>query len=188
MSSKRKIPLPASDEKIALYPIEIDLPQSVYKGIGKIISIHAMLENVVSDLIFVLLKITAAEGRTAFAYRGAGEQFKLVRKLLDLRGIVLTDFNLNGISDAVDDCCTIRDQMAHGIWVRRDGILGLRVTKGGFESDEGYRSRAITPEGMHIPPEYYEKAREIIRSTIAEVQHFTAGVKVALQASPERSE
>jgi hypothetical protein len=182
------VPIPASSEKVEHLPVEIDLPQGVYKGIGKIISIHALLETIVSDLVFVLMKVNAAEGRTALGYRSAGEQFKLVRKLLDLRGIAPTNFNINSISDAIDDCCTIRDQMAHGIWVRRNGFLGLRLTKGGFESDEGYRSRAITPEGMEVPPEYYDQAREIIKSTIAEVQHFTVAVRTALQASPEISE
>jgi hypothetical protein len=187
MSSKRKVPLPATSEKSEQLPVAVDLPQGVYRGIGKIISIHALLETIVSDLVFILMKISAAEGRTALGYRSAGEQFKLVRKLLDLRGIALTNFNINAISDAIDDCCTIRDQMAHGIWIRRNGFLGLRLTKGGFESEEGYRSRAITPEGTEVPPEYYEQAREIIKSTIAEVQHFTAAVKGALQASPEKS-
>jgi hypothetical protein len=188
MGSKRKVPLPASSEKVSHLLVEVDLPQSVYKGIGKIVSMHALLETIVSDLVFILMKVNAAEGRTALGYRSAGEQFKLVRKLLDLRGIVIAGFNINAISDGIDDCCTMRDQMAHGIWMRKDGILGLRLTKGGFESDEGYRSRAITPEGMRVPPEYYEQAREIIKSTVAEVQHFTVAVKSALQASPEKSE
>jgi hypothetical protein len=180
MSSKRRVPVPAASEKVEQLPVEIDLPQGVYKGIGKIISIHALLETVVSDLVYILMKITAAEGRTALGYRSAGEQFKLIRKLLDLRGIAPADFNINAISDQIDDCCTIRDQMAHGIWVRRNGFLGLRLTKGGFQSEEGYRSRAITPEGIAVPPEYYEQAREIIKSTIAEVQHFTVAVKAAV--------
>jgi hypothetical protein len=189
MTSKRKIPLPHSPEKVVHYPVVVDLPQSVYKGIGKIISIHALLETIVSDLVFILMKVNRAEGRTALGYRSAGEQFKLVRKLLDLRGIVIKkDFSINAISDQIDDCCTIRDQMAHGIWVRKDGILGLRLTKGGFQSEQGYRSRAITPEGLQVPLEYYEQAREIIKSTIAEVQHFTVEVQSFLQTSPEKSE
>jgi hypothetical protein len=187
VTSKRKIPLPAASEKVEQLPVAVDLPQGVYKGIGKIISIHALLETIVSDLVFILMKVSAAEGRTALGYRSAGEQFKLVRKLLDLRGIDITGFNINAISDAIGDCCTIRDQMAHGIWVRRNGFLGLRLTKGGFESEEGYRSRAITPEGTEVPPEYYEQARDIIKSTIAEVQHFTIAVKDALQASSGKS-
>jgi hypothetical protein len=71
---------------------------------------------------------------------------------LDLRGIDITGFNANAISDAIGDCCTTRDQMAHGIWVRGNGFRGLRLTRGGIESEEGYRSRAITPEGAASPP------------------------------------
>lgn len=186
---KRKVPLPHSPKKVVLYPAVVDLPQSVYRGIGKIISIHALLENTVSDLVFVLLKVDRAEGRTALGYRGASEQFKLVRKLLDLRGVVVgKEFNINAISDQIDDCCTIRDQMAHGIWIKKDEVIGLRVTKGGFQSDEGYRSRAISPEGFQIPPDYYEQAREIIKSTVAEVQHFTVEVRSFVQTSPKISE
>jgi hypothetical protein len=148
MSSKRKVPLPDSPEKVAKYPVEIDLPPSVYKGIGKIISIHALLENVVSDLVFLLMKVNAAEGRTAFAYRSAGEQFKLVRKLLDLRGISVQEFNLNAITDQIDDCCMMRDQLAHGIWVKKDGVLGLRVTKGTIRTP-GRSARARRRGNQH---------------------------------------
>ena len=101
-----------------------------------------------------------------------------------MRGITLTDFNLNEIEGAIGDCCAMRDQMAHGIWVRRNGVLGLRLTKGIFESEEGYRSRTITPQGMEVPVEYYDQARETIKSTIAEVQHLIVAVKTALQSSP----
>lgn len=187
MGSKRKVPLPKSPEQIAHYPAVIDLPLSLYKGIGKIISAHAMLENVTSDLVFILMKVSAAEGRTAFEYRSASVQFKLIRKLLDLRGIVVTDYNLNAMTDQIDDCCMIRDQLAHGIWVRKDGRLGLRLTKGAFESEDGHRSRAITPQGMFVSNEYYDEARDMIINTIAVVQHFTSAVKSALHASPDKS-
>jgi hypothetical protein len=185
MSSKRKVPLPASSEHTKYYPLEIELPLGVYKGIGKIISVHAMLENVVSDLVFILMKVSHAEGRTAFAYRSASEQFKLVRRLLDLRGIAIPGSDLNALTDNITYCCEMRDQMAHGIWARKDGVLGLRLTKGVFESKEGSRSRAITPQGMAVPREYFEEARTLIKDTIKQVQNFTVLVKDALQASPE---
>jgi hypothetical protein len=76
MSSKRKVPLPATSEKSEQLPVAVNLPQGVYRGIGKIISIHALLETIVSDLVFILMKISAAEGRTALGYRSAGEQIK----------------------------------------------------------------------------------------------------------------
>jgi len=77
MGAKRKIPLPASPQKVEHLPVEFDLPPSVYKGIGKIISAHALLETIVLDLVFVLMKIEAPEGRIALGYRAAVERFKL---------------------------------------------------------------------------------------------------------------
>ncbi len=178
--SKRKIPLPASSLKVEHLPVEFDLPISVYKGIEKIISAHALLETIVLDLVFVLMKIEPPEGRIALGYRSAIERFKLVRQLLDLRGITIADFNLNEMENGIGDCCAMRDQVAHGIWVRKNGILGLRLTKGGYELKDGYRSRAIIPQGMDVPDNYYDRAKEIIKSTIAEVQHFTVAVQAAL--------
>ena len=53
------------------YPIEIDLPLNIYKGIGKVLSAHAILEQLVSEIVFELMKVDYKAGRTAFPYRAA---------------------------------------------------------------------------------------------------------------------
>jgi hypothetical protein len=61
------------------HTVAVDLPLTYYKGIGKVIQAHALLELCVSEVLFELMKIDYKAGRTAFAYRAASTQFTSVR-------------------------------------------------------------------------------------------------------------
>src|SRR5207244_1433286 len=86
MSKKRTPPLPHSDNKVERHMPLIDLPLTYYKGIGKVIQAHALLEAAVSELIFSLMRTRAPEGRVAFEYRAASTMFTVARRLLELHG------------------------------------------------------------------------------------------------------
>jgi hypothetical protein len=55
MSKRKTRPLPlfASSGKAGIFPILVELPLSIYKGIGKVIAAHAALENLVSEIVFI---------------------------------------------------------------------------------------------------------------------------------------
>jgi hypothetical protein len=161
----RPLPLSASSRKAAAFPILVELPLSIFKGIGKVTAAHAMLEHLVSEIVFDLLKIEYAVGRSAFAYRAASTQFTLVRSLLDVRGIK-PSINVVELEDQIRELCAARDQLAHGIWSELDGRVGLVRTEGTYETAEGRRSRAVLPQGMNLPEGYFDKTREVILSTI----------------------
>src|SRR5262245_26755640 len=89
------------------YPIETDLPLNIYKGIGKVLSAHAILEQLVSEIVFELMKVDYKAGRTAFPYRAASTQFTLVRSLLRLRKLK-PKINIIDLEAQIKDCCTVR--------------------------------------------------------------------------------
>jgi hypothetical protein len=182
MSKKRKPPLPASDEKVDRLLPAVDLPISYYKGIGRVIAAHAILENNVSELVFDLMKIGSPEGRVAFEYRAASTMFALVRKLLALRGIE-PNLNVADLGDQISDLCKARDQLAHGLWVKRNGMIALRLTEGTYDTPEGRRSRAILPEGKTLPDNYFEHTRQLILDTAGIVNDLREQVRSALSQS-----
>jgi hypothetical protein len=181
MSKKKKPPLPASANQTVHHKALLDLPSSYLRGIGKIIMANALLENHVSELIFTLLKLTPNEGRVAFEYRGASTMFTLARRLLELHGIT-PKIDVIDLEECIRDCCQARDQIAHGVWYKKDDVIRLRLTAGSYETPEGKRSRAITPEGKIIPPDYWEHTQMTILQNAQVVLRLRKEVQETLRS------
>jgi hypothetical protein len=162
------------------YAIEIDLPLNIYKGIGKVLSAHAILEQVVSEIVFELMKVDYKTGRTAFPYRAASTQFTLVRSLLRLRKLK-PKINVADLEAQIKDCCTVRDQLAHGVWIRQSGELRLRLTEGTYNTPQGKQFRATMPEARRPPESYFDDNREVILATVKIVQKLKKEIVSALQ-------
>lgn len=152
-------------------PVIHALPPHVYEGIGKIIIAHGILEKEVAELVFELARLDFSIGRVAFRYQAASERFKLAKRLMVLHGIEPPlPLVINELLDQITDCCNARDQFAHGVWLRLpDGKIALRVTKGEFETEEGFIDRAALPQGLFVPDDYYEATKNIILVTTAAV-------------------
>jgi len=165
------------------YPIEIDLPLNIYKGIGKVLSAHAILEQMVSEIVFELMKVDYKAGRTAFPYRAASTQFTLVRSLLRLRKLK-PKVNVADLEAQIKDCCTVRDQLAYGVWIRQRGELKLRLTEGTYNTPQGKQFRATMLEARQPPEGYFDANREVILVTAKLVQKLKKEVVASLQTSP----
>lgn len=142
------------------------------------------MEHVISEIVFDLLKIEYAVGRTAFAYRAASTQFTLVRSLLDVRGIK-PKIDIIALEDQIRELCSARDQLAHGIWSELDGRVGLVRTDGTYDTPEGRRARAILPQGMNMQERYFDGTREVILSTLTVLQELKVEIASELRRSSE---
>jgi hypothetical protein len=136
-----------------------ELPSSVYRNIGKIISAHAFLETQILHLLFDLSDIEYSVGRVTIKYQSASEQFKLVRRLLALHGIP-TKVGLGPLLKRIERCCKTRDSFAHGVWVRmKNNAIGLRLTKGEYEIEAGLADRSFVPQVSSYSNEWCEDAQ-----------------------------
>src|SRR5271168_4974055 len=128
------------------FKLVVDLPMSYYQGIGQIVQAHSILEDRVSMLLFKLMKVDEAIGRSALGYKSAHERFKTIRLLIELHGIqVLTP--LTALENQILDCCNLRDQFAHGIWIANEtGKIAIRLARGILEAEEGKIDRRFAPE------------------------------------------
>ena len=179
--------LPAHAIPKAPYKIVRDLPADKYLGIGKVVAAHALLEEMVSRLLFTLMKIDENVGRSSMGYRAASERFKTAKILIGLHGLsVLTP--LNDLENQIKGCCDMRDQFAHGIWMHGlEHEIALRLTRGVYETPEGKGDRRFVPEGLIIPDDYYDGARKIILSTVRGVSELIDEVTDGLEAQRKRS-
>jgi hypothetical protein len=183
---ERKLPIHAIPT--TAYKIITDLPPSLYDGIGKIVSAHAVLEDRVSQLLFGLMEIDESIGRTSLAYRAAIERFKTAKTLIDFHGLAIVT-PLNRLEDQIKDCCDLRDQFAHGVWIEgKNGELAVRLTRGTYETPEGKADRRFVPEGKIISDDtYWDRSRTVILSTVRGVNDLIDEVKDLLQSRRAQS-
>jgi hypothetical protein len=187
MASNKRNVLPVDTKVAGIFNATSDLPRNIFEGIGRVVSAHALLENAVSKVLFDLMRVDYPEGRVAFGYSSASKQFSAVMRLIELHGIK-PEFKLSVMKESIEACCTARDQLAHGLWIERSGILCLTLTKGTYSTAEGDRSREILPEGAVVHPGYFLEQQHAILVTTAEVQELQNAVKSLLQTLPDRSD
>jgi hypothetical protein len=155
----KKAKLPLSEIPASHLPIIVDLPASIYRNIGKIISAHAFLETQLFELLFELSRIDYSIGRVIFKYQSASDLFKLVRRLLILHG-VSTAISFRPILKRIEQCCKTRDSFAHGVWVlNKNGSIALRLAKGEYEIPAGRADRSFVPEVSSYSADFCERAR-----------------------------
>jgi hypothetical protein len=189
MEKPKKVPLHALTG--TGLPVANTLPSRYFEGIGKIIVAHAIVEKEVSELIFDLAQIDYSIGRAAFRYQAASERFKLAKRLMVMHGIEPPPpLVINELLEQITDCCNIRDQFAHCVWLQiPPDRIALRVTKGEFETEQGIIDRTALPQALFIPEEfdYFEEQRHVILITAAAVsnlrQHVTAWFRARLPKS-----
>ena len=172
MEKPRKLPLHAISG--TTFPIVQELPLHVCRGIGKVVSAHAVLETEVTNLLFDLAGIKYPIGRMSFRYQAASERFKLVKRLMSLHGLSAPqELPINELLDQITDCCNARDMFSHGVWVKtKEDRLALRLTKGEFKTEEGVIDRTMLPQAMFVPSDYYEATRHVILITAQAVSRL----------------
>jgi hypothetical protein len=178
--------IPLSAHRASAFPVVFELPSKVYEGIGKIVSAHAVLETLVSELVYELMEIEYPQGRVVLRYQAASERFKTARRLLTLHGIT-PGVDTTDLFKQIENCCNYRDQFSHGIWVQAPDGLALRLTRGEYETDEGTADRSFVPQATFIPDTSYEENRNTILSTVQAVARLKDEVKAELQRRSAKS-
>ncbi|HUI12553.1 MAG TPA: hypothetical protein VL048_03675 [Xanthobacteraceae bacterium] len=155
-----KTKLPAHEIPAVPFEIVYELPPSIHRKIGKVVSAHAFLEYNVLELLCDLSQVDYPIGRVILRYQAASERFKTIRRLLILRGIK-TSFNLKNIFERIEQSCKKRDMFAHGVWVatKTGSDLALAVTRGEYEIEGGVADRSFVPQSSTFSSEYCENTK-----------------------------
>lgn len=138
-------------------PVAITLPVALTREIGRVVTGHAILEHLLSEMTYSLLRIPPEEGRLAVIEGSATQRFDVARRLWKLKGIK-PSVDTTAIRNLLGNVETERDRFAHCVWVRdpRSGEYLLRVTRGELSTDKT-TPRKVKPEGI---PYSVEKCRE----------------------------
>ena len=185
MTKKQRI-VPLSEMSGGKRDIVCNLPRWINTGIGKVIMTHAILENKVSELVYELAQVSYPAGRVAIIDRNAWDQFKVAIELINMHGIAPT-IAVNELKAQIEDCCKVRDMLAHGIWMKdKDGSgVVIRIQKGKIGTTDGTVNRKYKPPGYAIPSDYFKDHAEVILSAIEAVIALKDEVKIELAKRKE---
>jgi hypothetical protein len=188
MTKKQRI-VPLSEMSGGKRNIIFDLPRWINTGIGKVIMTHAILENKVSELVYDLAQVSYPAGRVAIIDRSAREQFKVAIELINMYGIA-PSISVNKLRDQIEDCCEVRDRLAHGIWMKdKDGSgVVIRIQKGKIATPDGTANQKYKPRGYAIPSDYFKDHVEVIISAIEIVMALKGEVKTELAKRKPRDQ
>jgi hypothetical protein len=162
--------------------ILLDLPASIYRGIGRIVTAHAFLETQVLELFCEVSLTDYNVGRVAFRYQSASERFKTIRRLLVMHGIKPSK-NLKSLFADIEQCCRTRDSFAHGLWVRtQEGLIAHRLTKGEYETKDGKLDRSFIPQTSTYSQKFFHRTQAEILDAAYEVAALKDEVASALKS------
>ena len=101
-------------------------PPAMREGIGTILSTYAIIEFQLGAVLHTLLNIEPAEQRIAWSYQHPLARAKVIKSLFEWNGV---DVDMKDTINNIDELGTIRDQLAHGVWIVKNGHIFLQTTR-----------------------------------------------------------
>lgn len=171
-------------------PILHRVPASIAREIGRVIVSFAHLEWMVDRMLYFVLDVDDDIGRISVKDQDGAEQFKLLRRLLRLKGITVK-MDLNSIAADIRSCQAQRNDIAHSVWLKSPYTNNLMIClfRGEWskEDDVEEKSRKLNPEGRPYP---LEEAITLVRrldDTIGSLGRLYNELYGILRASPQIS-
>lgn len=124
----------------------IRIPAKLLKEIGRIVTIFSCIEHEMRLVTYALLRVTPREGRLAVQEPRARDSFNVIKSLMKIHGITVTQ-NIDALSSEIGEMESIRDWLAHGVWTKVNGEIRLQVTAGKWQppGTKNGVSRKIVP-------------------------------------------
>ena len=136
--------------------VEKGVPSFIARPAGHIITKWAYLEYQLSRIMWELLGLSAEEGRLVIADPRPTEKLEIIRSLLFIRKIGISDDKFQSLWDGISTVKKMRDLLAHGIWVKSEkgwSVLSLKGNVVDQEIPKLGRNRKIRPEGILVTAE-----------------------------------
>ena len=102
-------------------PITLDLPASLQREIGKVVTRHAVVELKLNRIVYTLLGIDAVSGRISVREPRTTDRLDMIADLLKITKIKV-QADLPAIRTDLDKCSLERDRLAHGIWIKESVV------------------------------------------------------------------
>lgn len=133
-----------------------DLPATVCRDIGRIITRWAYVEHYLQNIVYMLIGVSQAIGRLAVREPRATDRLDLIRDLIAAKGLTEPDVDYKALRLAMEDIEDLRNVTAHSIWhwSSQHQAWVVQIARGSWEgvnkTDRAKKSKRIAPEGQII--------------------------------------
>ena len=171
---------------LATYPVtravfRTDLPPSLCREIGRIVTRWAYLEAGIQHTLRMLLGISDQEGRLVLREAILTERLEIIVDLAHLYGLKMDKAVLKNMKAAIIKTIEIRNLMAHGTWSydADHQKWAVTVTKGAWEDQKvakTERKKKVNPEGLLTNVETMQGTVRDIDALIAQGRNLHASL------------
>jgi hypothetical protein len=170
-------------------PVIRELPVPYLEGIGAVCFEWALLERELALVAYMVLKLGPKQGRLAVRSPRANERLTMIRQLMSLENLEAKGVDLDALGASLTKLQTLRDQMAHGTFLRgRKGEIYLQNLSGHWKPDqkEPKVARRIKPEGVVITADDMKNLGKLIAGCTVAVHQLGLELERARGSSQQR--
>ena len=179
-------------DRVLPYEAEIilELPAAMSEILGRIITVHSVLEHKLTSLSVILLQLNKGEARIAVREPKTVDRLDMALDLFAIKDIEVQS-DTQAIREAVGKATAERNKIAHGLWLKHPGTgqVYLRIARGQWSKDltRGERvSRAIYPQSVPFGVKDCKAILEQVLHALKLVDELGKEIDIALQSSPEK--
>lgn len=172
--------LDTSQSHFRVHPVAHNLPPYVLEGIGKIVSLWAYEEWLLTGIASCLMNIGRKESRRDLNGR-AEDALQAIRYAYKLANEQEPELVIT-IADQVDRLAELRNSVGHGIWVndQNTGKLSLQRVSGVWDMDGNVVAKKDTPESVDASPEWFDSGCARISECITDTEQFARDVEALI--------
>jgi hypothetical protein len=158
-----------------------DLPPSLCREIGRIVTRWAYLESYIQDTLRTLLGISDQEGLLVLREPKLTERLEIIADLAHLYGLKAEKTALQSMNAAINKTVEIRNLMAHGTWSydEHHQMWAVTVTKGAWvdqKAPKTERKKKVNPEGLLTNVDAMRRTIRDIDALIAQATKLRASL------------
>jgi hypothetical protein len=172
----------------------LDLPASLFREIGRVISAHSVVELSLSNIVYDLAGVDSKIGRLAIREPRAADRIDPIIKMMALKKIPLR-WTMKALRKAlrkeVEKGAKRQEWLTHGVWGHHPhtGVLHRRLVRGAQEIEMGKPpvSRILSPVGVPWTAENCADLANEIRQIIKILSGRHEEIRNSLSSLPQKS-
>ncbi|HEX4302095.1 MAG TPA: hypothetical protein VHZ78_04845 [Rhizomicrobium sp.] len=166
------------------------LPVGLLTEIGRVVVAYSRLEHEMTAVIAMTLQLQKPEARLVLDEPPIHDRLNTIQDLFALKGL-LPDFPFEDAWNELKAINTLRNMIAHGIWLRHPETkkVWLRLTGGHWKRTEAFQPkvrRIIRPESAPMDSAECKAIRLRIEAALKQIQVLGAILDNARRTFPER--
>ncbi len=166
-----------------------DLPATVCRDIGRIITRWAYVERYLQGIVYMLAGVSAPIGRLAMREPNALQRLDLVLDLLAARGLKAPSIDVKTLRGAMEDAQDMRNIIAHAgwVWSAEHQAWVVHVARGTWsgipKAEQARRNKRIFPEGQILRPHIFKGYIAGIDGIIQQLREMQAEIEKQIRDS-----